>query len=324
VKAYLQALEEIYTYGNIVETEHGVRTKSLQGVMVRHDVRKGWPLLTTKEINWKHQVAEVAWYLSGESGIQNLRKYARYWDTWADDAGNLQSAYGRFWRAFPSPDYHDVDAHVDREKATVNFSGYPNSEIWAFYYHPYCQCDYHGSPVRLRDTGVNVFDQVASVLHMIQKDPHTRRALVSAWHPANAHVSKLPPCHFAWRLSYDGKTLNMTVYQRSADFPIGVPYNIAQYSLLLRLCARTVDLPAGQIVFFFDDAHIYENQLPIVRKQLMREPKPLPQIIIPEDVHALAFDWKDIDRFALINYDAHPAISYPVTAVGVNTEKTNE
>jgi thymidylate synthase len=318
VKAYIDALDQVYTHGKTVETSHGIRTRSLQGVVIRHDVRDGWPLLTTKRMNPHHQIAEVCWYLSGERHIRNLRKHARYWDAWADENGNLQTAYGRFWRAFPTPaamecnrvGFQGNESFWNMAKATATVTAYENDEIWPSNNHPDINHE-------LDVTQVRTYDQVASVVDMMRRDPYTRRAVVSAWHPGNAHNSILPPCHFAWRLSYDGDTLNITVYQRSADMPLGVPYNLAQYSLLLMLLAKDIGLPAGKVVFFLDDCHIYENQLSGVREQINRPMQPLPGILVPENVTALNFEWDDLEYFGIINYEHAPAIRYPITEVGI-------
>ena len=309
MKTYLSLLEEILRNGKRKGTEHGIETIGCHGLVFRHDVRDGWPLLTTKTINYKHQVAELLWYLSGESHIRNLRKHAGYWGAWADDEGHLQSAYGRFWRRFPTPEPLDFAGRCDIENGTVNVSPYENDEVWVHHNNPFSDWD--------EDVHGPVVDQFALAIHALEKDINTRRAVVSAWHPGNAYFSKLPPCHVMFRFGFDGEALTLTAYQRSADMPLGAPYNIAQYSLLLMLVANSLGVPAGSYVHLFDDAHIYVNQLDGVYEQIKREPKPLPQIIVP-DKHVLDLGWDDVDDFALVNYDPHPPVKFPITEVGVH------
>lgn len=149
-------------------------------------------------------------------------------------------------------------------------------------------------------------DQFSAVVETIRRDPHSRRHIVSAWNVAAIPAMALPPCHTLFQFYVDGDRLSLQLYQRSADLFLGVPFNIASYSLLLMMVARATGYLPGEFIHTLGDAHIYSNHLDQVRQQLGRTPRPLPQMILnPAVTDVFAFRYQD---FELIGYDAHPAI----------------
>src|SRR5512137_2255093 len=186
--------------------EHGVRKKNRTGVdtiscFAEHysvDLRAGFPLLTTKKVNFKSMLYEVLWYLSGEDHIRNLRRHTKIWDAWADENGNLDTAYGRYWRRFPSARWDPASGSYE----------------------------------------VVEVDQIARVLELLKTDPTSRRTVVTAWEPGNAFDSKLPPCHFTFVFNVQGSRLSCHLTQRSGDIALGIPFNLAAYSLLTGILAR--------------------------------------------------------------------------------------
>jgi len=204
------------------------------------DLAEGYPLLTTKRMDdhrWDSMIHEVLWYLSGEEHIRNLREETPIWDEWADEEGHLDTAYGRFWRRYPVPPERD---HLPGES-------WPDADNrW----------------VSEEDDGRLVFDQIGYVLDTLcgdnpDKDHRSRRMVINAWHPANAAVSTLPPCHYTFVVNVQGGELNVHLTQRSGDVALGIPFNIAAYSLLAHVLAQRADLELGSFGHTIVDAHIY-------------------------------------------------------------------
>lgn len=207
----------------------------------KFDLASSFPLLTTKKMDtyrWESMVHELLWYLSGDHHIRNLREETNIWDAWADEDWNLPSAYGRFWRRHPIPN----------ENAQLP------GEAWAD-----TDCQW----VTLDDeTDTLVFDQLEYMIDTLQgenpnKTPNSRRLVVSSWHPANASVSNLPPCHYTFNLNVQDGKLNCHLTQRSADIALGVPFNIASYSLLTKIISEVTDFTPGAFAHTLVDAHIY-------------------------------------------------------------------
>ncbi len=287
MKQYLDAVLETLEKGTRKENRTGVDTLSTFNINYEIDLRKGFPLLTTKEISWKNIVIENLWFLSGRTDISLLRKHdCKFWDPWANSDGTVPSAYGNFWRHFPLPN---------------------------------------------NDTN----DQIAYVVECLKTNPMSRRMVVSAWAPGNAQCSGLPPCHAFWvvnvQMDPDGNPhLCLHLTQRSCDIALGVPYNIAGYSFLLKLFARFSDIPAGIFAHTLIDAHIYTaradgslaeyDHIPGLTEQLGRQPRPLPRLEIDESIQSLddiepllALDTAEIlNRFRLHDYHPHPAIHFKV------------
>lgn len=264
-------------------------------ISVRFDA---FPLLTTKKINWAPLVHELVWYLQGQGHIRDLQTKTQIWNTWANRKGQLESAYGRYWRNYPLPagDWEISGDMVNPltlwGEAIVSDSKYvktwsPEPEILP----------------------MPVLDQLRLAIDTLARDPSSRRGLVLAWYPPNALVSKLPPCHFGFQLQVHGNQLHLTLFQRSGDLLIGIPWNIAAYSLLLLAISQELNLEPGTFSHYIGNLHIYENQIGLEQKQLERSPFKLPEVSInPKPCTDLTFE-----DFRLINYQHHPFIRYPVT-----------
>src|SRR5687767_6019844 len=153
-------------------------------------------------------------------------------------------------------------------------------------------------------------DQISQVVEQIKANPDSRRLIVSAWNVAQIDQMKLPPCHCLFQFYVAGGKLSCQLYQRSADVFLGVPFNIASYSLLTMMMAQVTGLDAGEFIHTFGDVHIYLNHLEQVETQLGREPRPLPKMMLKREVRSI-LDFKYED-FALVDYDPYPAISAPI------------
>jgi thymidylate synthase len=153
-------------------------------------------------------------------------------------------------------------------------------------------------------------DQIANVVEQIQKNPDSRRLIVSAWNVGEIENMALPPCHVLFQFYVAGGRLSCQLYQRSADIFIGVPFNIASYALLTLMIAQVCGLQPGDFVHTFGDVHLYQNHFQQARLQLTRQPYPLPQIKINPNVKSI-FEYQYED-FELENYTSHPTIKAPV------------
>ena len=158
--------------------------------------------------------------------------------------------------------------------------------------------------------GGGAIDQVAAVVERIRSEPTSRRLIVSAWNVAEVDSMALPPCHTLFQFYVASGRLSCQLYQRSGDLFLGVPFNIASYSLLLMMVAQACGLEAGEFVHTFGDAHLYSNHVDQAREQLTREPRRLPRMRLNPDVGSV-FDFT-LDDFELVGYEPHPPIRAPI------------
>jgi len=285
MKQYHDMVRYVLENGKKKVNRTGVATISCFSYFYRVDIAEGYPLLTTKKIFFNSMLRELLWYLSGEEHIKDLRNHTKIWDDWADSEGRLQTAYGRFWRRFPVP--------------TKGLDG----EVWS---DKWVSVD--------KETGEKVFDQIGYIIDSLKEiklDPASkasRRLVVSAWHPANAAASLLPPCHYTFCFNVSDGKLNCHLTQRSADIALGVPFNLACYSLLTIMLAKECGFAPGEFAHTLIDAHIYENHIDGLKIQLERTPRKLPEISIADK----PFDKLTFEDFKLIGYDPHPVIKFEV------------
>ncbi len=293
MKEYHDLVKLVMEHGTHKKSRTGVDTISYFGAFYRVDLQKGFPLLTTKKMEWKSLLYEMLWYLSGDEHIKNLKQHTKIWDAWADDQGRLQTAYGRFWRRFPVPDSNAV----------------LDGEVYVNENHPF---------VNIEKNGSLTFDQIGWVINEIKTNPNSRRLVISAWHPANATVSKLPPCHYTFTFNVNNGRLNCHLTQRSGDIALGIPFNLAAYSLLTQIIAQETNLGLGFFAHTIIDAHIYYaekgsamekyDHLEGLRLQLTREPLPLPKLkIAKKPIDELKFE-----DFELVDYKHHDKIKFEV------------
>jgi len=249
---------------------------------------------------WNSLVKELLWFMSGENHIRNLRKHTKIWDAWADSHGNLETAYGFYWRNFP----HLGGTMTHYEHVDGNSPDYDLYDL---------------------DDECGNFDQLGYCVEQLKKNPNSRRLVVSAWEPYNAHKSKLPPCHLLYIFNVQDGRLCLHMTQRSCDFGLGVPFNIASYSLLTHIVAQEVGLKPGTVSIMFVDAHIYcadpddkqevlgaprcdYDHTRVLREQLKREPLPLSRVrIADKSMWDLTFE--DIE---LLDYQSHDLLKMKV------------
>lgn len=291
---YLKHLNHILINGEDREDRTGVGTKSIFGLQMRFDLRKEFPAVTTKRLAWRAVVSELIWFLEGSGDERRLAEIlhgtrdtdkktiwtanaeADYWKPKAKYDGDLGRVYGVQWRDWRTP--------VTLEKK--QFKGIEYTQF------------------------NNSVDQVTKLISDIKRDPTSRRHILTAWNPGELDDMALPPCHVMSQFYVNNGELSCQMYQRSADMFLGVPFNIASYSLLTHMIAHACDLKVGDFVHTIGDAHIYNDHIDQVHEQIKRDPLPGPKLIIDCDSKDI-FDIK-MEHINLINYQSHPPISAPM------------
>lgn len=274
MRQYLDLLQHILDNGFQKGDRTGTGTISVFGHQMRFNLNDGFPLLTTKKVHLRSIIHELLWMIKGDTNIKYLHdNKVSIWDEWADSNGDLGPIYGAQWRNW-------------------------NNE------------------------GI---DQIAEVVDSIKNNPNSRRHIVTAWNPsvlpdeksknfaenvANGKAA-LPPCHAFFQFYVADNKLSCQLYQRSADVFLGVPFNIASYSLLTMMIAQVCSLELGDFIHTFGDVHIYNNHIDQVKLQLSREPRNLPVMKINPEIKSI-FDFSYED-FKLENYNPHDAIKADVS-----------
>ncbi len=288
--AYLDLLRHVVDHGDARMDRTGVGTRSVFGTLLRFDVSRSAPILTTKRVYWKTAVKEMLWFLTGETNIRGLLlRDVRIWTDWplaryrretgdaidqaafearilADEAfakawGDLGPVYGKQWRRWLGPDGRE-------------------------------------------------HDQIGTLVHTLKTDPASRRMLFHAWNVADLGAMTLPPCHLLYQFHVSRGRLSLMMTQRSVDLVLGCPFNWVGAVALQAMLAQQCDLEMGEFVWVGGDVHVYENQLDAARLQLSRPPRPFPRLRLigrPDTI-----DRYGIENFAVEGYDPHPAIAVEV------------
>lgn len=267
---YLNLVHKILHDGIESGDRTGVGTYSVFGEKLVFDLSKGFPLLTTKKINFKNIVTELLWFLRGDTNIKYLQDHeCPIWNEWADENGNLGPVYGKQWRRWTNIVPNGAATMLDK-------------------------------PI----------DQIANMVETLKNNPNSRRNLVIAFNPAEIPEKAPPACHTMFQAYARNGELSLQLYQRSADLMIGVPYNIASYSLLLLMLAQISGLKPGKFHHVFGDVHIYKNHVKGAEKQLDRKAKDFPTVSLNENVTDLfSFTHEDV---ILKGYDPHGFIKFPI------------
>jgi thymidylate synthase len=298
MKTYLQALREVLETGIARTDRTGTGTIGIFGMQQRYDLSQGFPAVTTKKLAWRAVVGELLWMIEGSGDERRLAEIthgtsdgtvtiwtpnalAPYWQPKAKYPGDLGRVYGVQWRHWRA---------IKPREANATFK------------------DGFGSTYRRvgNDVEVKEVDQLTQLIEGIKADPYGRRHILTAWNPGELDSMALPPCHcFAQFYVADGR-LSCQMYQRSCDMFLGVPFNIASYSLLTHMIAQVCGLEVGEFVHVLGDAHIYLDHIDQVNEQLQREPLPAPRLCLnPEITDITKFTTADI---RLENYQSHDAI----------------
>jgi thymidylate synthase len=274
MKNYLGALKHCYENGDFVKSRAGNVRKSF-GYQMRFDLQEGFPAVTTKKLAWKAMVSELLWFLEGSNDERRLAEIL-----YEDKRDNLEDK-NTIWTQ---------NANAEYWKQKSKFSG----DVGRIY------------GVQWRD--FNGVDQLKNLIEGLKKDPDSRRHILTAWNPAELHNMSLPPCHAFSQFYVSNNKLSCQLYQRSCDMFLGVPFNIASYSILIHIIAKECGYEVGEFIHSLGDFHIYEEHFEQVKIQLSREPKKLPILKFNQkNIH----EYKTSD-FELINYEHHPKIVAPM------------
>ena len=268
MKQYQNLLKHIKENGIEKEDRTGTGTISVFGYQMKFDLKEGFPLVTTKKLHLRSIIYELIWFINGGTNINYLNENGvSICDEWADENGNLGPIYGAQWRNW-------------------------------------------------NNDGI---DQLKEVISNLKENPSSRRMIVTAWNPniipntkktfsENVKEGKaaLPPCHAFFQFYVADNRLSCQMYQRSADVFLGVPFNIASYSLLTFIIAQVCDLEVGEFIHTLGDAHIYLNHLEQVDLQLSRDPLELPKLKLNPEIKSIEdFKYEDIE---IVDYKFHPPI----------------
>ena len=276
MKSYLDLLGDVLENGAQKGDRTGTGTISVFGRQFRHDLSKGFPLLTTKKLHFKSIVNELIWFLGGDTNVKWLNENGvKIWNEWATEEGDLGPVYGKQWTAWPTKD-----------GGTIN------------------QIDY--------------------VVNALKTNPNSRRILFHGWNveylpdekvspQENARQGKmaLPPCHLLYQFYVVDNKLSAHLFIRSSDTFLGLPYNTASLACLTHMLAQQCDLDVGEIVISLSDVHIYSNHMELVRTQIAREPRQLPELKLLRKPASI-YDYK-FEDFEVVGYDPHPHIAAPVS-----------
>ena len=273
---YLSLIRQVIHRGVFKSDRTGIGTYALFGDQIRFDLSNGrLPLLTTKRVFWRGIVEELMWFIRGDTNAQHLREK------------NIH-----IWDRNGSRDYLDSVGLKHREEMDLGpVYGFQWRHFGATY--ETCHTDYKGQGV----------DQLHNVIESLRKSPDDRRMIVTAWNPAALSEMALPPCHLLFQFYVAKGKLSCQLYQRSCDIGLGVPFNIASYSLLTMLVAKAASLRCGDFVYTLGDFHVYRNHVEVLKEQIKRSPRMFPYLhFIRHHEYLEQYSFED---FCLLDYNPH-------------------
>ena len=273
MRQYLDLVDYVLKNGAQKTDPQKVGNIAVCGYQMRFDLADGFPLITTRSMkgSWKAMVHELLWILSGSTRIADLNKNnVHLWDMWATP---------------------EICAPLGLEAGDLG--------------------PVYGKQWRAFDGGgEQPVDQIQKVVDDLKTNPDSRRLVVSAWNPVDVEKVFVAPCHCFFKFFHAQGELSLHVFQRSADVPVGVPFDIAEYALFLMMMAQVVGLKHKDLVYTLSDTHIYLNQIEPVKELLNRDPRPPPKVTLNPAVKDI-FDFT-FEDFSLSDYDPHPPFKIPV------------
>lgn len=289
MEQYHDALKHILETGTDISNRTGVAARTVFGYQMRFQLHQGFPAVTTKRLAWRAVVGELLWFLEGSTDERRLAEI-----TFEADKTELCDKT-TIWTANANAQGKDL--------------GYVNNEFRKELGPVYgWQWRNFGSSRWMRDSDDFGTDQISWLIDEIKANPDSRRLILNAWNPNQLELMALPPCHALAQFRVIDGRLSCQLYQRSADFGLGVPFNIASYSLLTHMLAKITDLDVGEFVWTGGDCHIYHNHLDQIRIQLERTPRPLPKLIMPEFSTLEQLLQTKPSEYLLDGYDPYPNI----------------
>ena len=305
-KEYLNLCKTILEDGITKDDRTGVGTKSIFGYQMKFDLTKGFPLLTTKKINFNLVWSELLWFIKGDTNIKFLLENKNnIWNEWAFKKWIESDEY-------TGPDMTDFGHRVLEDS---EFAEEYKKQMNIFKENILNDDNFSkkfgnlGNVYGKQWRNFNGIDQLKNVIEQIKLNPSSRRLIVSAWNPSEVDTMALPPCHTMFQFYVSDGMLSCQLYQRSADVFLGVPFNIASYSLLTILIAKECGLEVGEFVHTLGDAHIYVNHFEQVKEQMSRDAFKLPSLRLNEFDSIFNLEISDVE---LIDYESHPFIKAPI------------
>jgi thymidylate synthase len=354
---YLKLLKDVLENGKEKEDRTGTGTISVFGRQIRHDMSRGFPLLTTKKMYWKGIVTELLWFLRGDTNIKFLvDNDCHIWDgdAYKNFQINCDESYGPYGVLLQSE-------FINKIKTDDEFAN-KWGDLGPVYGKQWRKWKtFRGSGdsiIKNRTDSVAYIDQIKNLIEQVKTNPDSRRLMVSAWNPAALDQMTLPPCHYGFQvytreLSYNEKVhearkrfgfeledgtitfdintkesveflqssqrgISLMYNARSQDVPLGTPFNIASYALLLEIIGKMVNMVPDELIGNLGDTHIYKNQIGGVKEQLTREPYSLPKLEIGDNINfdGTIDDFVNsclISDFKIIEYETHPTIKIPLS-----------
>ena len=311
-KDYQQLLQDIIEFGVDKKDRTGTGTKSLFGYTIRHNMRNGFPLLTTKKIAFKTMTTELLWFLRGDTNIKYLvDNGCNIWN------GDAYKNYEKYAMANSyGVDILSMDEFINEIKTNDEFA-----KKWGEL-GPIYGAQWRGwGQGALEDKHLGKIDQIQNLINDLKTNPDSRRLMVNAWNVGELNNMVLPPCHYGFQVytrpsTREEKIVNPEKYhvlslmwnQRSVDTFLGLPFNIASYATLLLLLCEEVDMIPGELIGNLGDTHLYSNHIDQANEQCGRRPYKLPTIKL-ENINLLdgEFDYK------IENYESHPTIKAPLS-----------
>lgn len=317
-KKYIDLIREILNQGVEKGDRTGTGTISIFGRQLRHNMSEGFPVLTTKKFSFKTMVTELLWFLSGDTNIKYLvDNNCHIWD------GDCHKAYLNKETTPGIPPHDHVlskSDFIDRIKTDNEFAN-KYGELGPIYGKQWRDWNNIGSDG----------DQISNLILDLKENPDSRRLMVNAWNTESLPEMTLPPCHYGFQFytrptNSDEKIVNPEKHRavslmfnlRSSDVPLGLPFNIASYGLLLEIIAKMADMVPDELIINLGDTHIYKNQVDGIKKQITRDSYKLPTLNISDDVNFSGsiddfLDSCDRNSFYLENYQYHPPIVMPLS-----------
>jgi len=304
---YQKLLADILANGTEKSDRTGTGTYSVFGRQIRHDMKEGFPLLTTKKMAWKTMATELIWFLRGDTNIKwLLENNCNIWngDAYKKYANNFQGHED----VFTMDEFkHEILTNEDfarrfGELGPVYGHQWRNWNAWKEYNRV-------TKEDRIRKPGI---DQIAEAIKTLKENPNSRRIMVNSWNVEQLSEMTLPPCHYGFQFYVrDEKYLSLMWNQRSVDTFLGLPFNIASYALLLMIVAKEVDMIPDELIGNLGDVHLYKNHVEQAAEQINRDPRPLPFVSIkPKDD---LIDTIEIGDVVLIGYESHAPIKAPLS-----------
>ncbi|MGX4592735.1 thymidylate synthase [Leuconostoc sp. JNUCC 76] len=313
---YLDLAKKILNEGSHKGDRTGTGTRSLFGTQMRFNLSEGFPLLTTKKVFFGLIKSELLWFLRGDNNIRFLLEHNNHiWDEWAFKKWIESEKYtGPDMTNFGLRSQTDENfAKIYKEQKDIFVSNILNDdefkEEFGYIGNVYGKL-WRSWETNSLTAGDETVDQVARLIDQIKETPNSRRLILTAWNAETTPQAPLPSCHVLSQFYVADGKLSLQMYQRSGDFFLGVPFNIASYSLLLHMVAAQTGYEVGEFIHTIGDTHIYNNHVDQITEQLSRPMHKLPKLWLNPEVKSL-FDYT-MDDIKILDYDSEPAIKAPV------------